>query len=165
MKSDQKKKPQTRALAFGKFCNPTLMLGILMLNSDNKALCWVSVSMNRMGCEEAGRVAGTWSALNKIWLVEVTLPWCFGPHGSHSPLTQDFVWLLGGVLSLALFHCPSSPPSCRFSAGLSAHALPGAHSSFPLFLILPFENQFTQALCPFFRGHTGKIKYLKTFHS
>lgn len=127
------------------------MLGILMLNSDNKALV-LGEYMNRMGCV---REAGRWLAHGQplinmasshialvFWSSWVTLA---TDSGLCSSITR---W----VLSLALFHCPSLPKLPVLSRA-SAHALPGAHFSFPLFLILPLKISHTSTVSLLSRTH------------
>ena len=53
-----------------------------------------------------------------------------------------------GVVS-GFISVPKPPPSCPFSAWLSAHTLPCVHSSFPLFLILPLQISHTSTVPSF----------------
>ena len=127
-----------------------------MLNSDNKALCWVSISMNRMGCVRSRQ--GGWHMVSRshialaFWSSWVRLA---TDSGLCSSITRWSV--VSGFISL-----PKPPPSCPFSAWLSAHALPCVHSSFPLFLILPLKIRHTSTV-PSFEDTQEKLNIWKPF--
>lgn len=164
LKSDQKKKKKKqKALAFGKFCNHPDVWYSCMLNGDNKALCWVSVSINRMGCVRS----------KAEWLAHGQPPIKYGQQKSHCAgffvlqgqpghrLRTQFGDYRGAVFSGSL-HCPRLPDTAHFRMAIcpSPPLSPLSPSSFPNFV---FEKQSHQHN-PFFLGHTGQIKYLKTLH-
>lgn len=70
--------------------------------------------------------------------------------------------ITGGAVFSGSLHCPRLPDTAHFRMAIcpSPPLSPLSPSSFPNFV---FEKQSHQHN-PFFLGHTGQIKYLKTLH-
>ena len=118
--------------------------------------------MKRLGCVRSKPSGWSWSAVNRIRLVENTSCWLLCPHGQALLPTQDSThWFLGCAVSGLT--SGSTPPPTRpiFNTALWS-CFPISPLSLSFFLILPLQSSHSSTV-PSFQDTQEKLNIWNPF--